>query len=458
MPAATSAGNDATRSPSRASSSSSSEVSVVSVIVRASIVIAFVALLCQSGYEPHSISSLVGRIGLGLGLGGRSLDTAHLRAVPASLVAEQLTAAALGDSLSNTNATRLHSIAIGYNTNLDLVLNAVDALRALGHHAPPSDCEPDRGSADLPIMTRNDLLCEFAAAFKAGIAAERFVDNGTLFESFVSELLLAHQHQQQQQPLAADDGATDTDGATTTAAAPEQSSRSFELSFHTGGNAALMANRLARDGVRVLLGGPVGPRLRSLLHHNVLPAAEVRSKRSNDAHRAADDGETSTDQIHLIMEYRKHQTWGDDGLQAPRANRFIVSHDKSNSHLEGMAVLHQHLECPSRKHHEHTAPAAATTTTTTTFDDLQALVVSGTHLCEALSDSERNSTLRRLGAHLQASLSKCPKVPIHLELAGVGDTSFLSHLAKSLFVYDAMRSQTFSHTHSRSNAHRSMQS
>jgi hypothetical protein len=63
----------------------------------------------------------------------------------------------------------------------------------------------------------------------------------------------------------------------------------------TGGNAALMANKLASVGCNVLLGGPVGDRLARLLN----PAITL----------AEPDAKALTDEVHLILEYQQGESW-----------------------------------------------------------------------------------------------------------------------------------------------------
>ncbi len=82
--------------------------------------------------------------------------------------------------------------------------------------------------------------------------------------------------------------------------------------YAIGGNAALMAQKLASSYMRaqVLLVGPIGPRLKALLHPLV---------RTQNSTRIAKD------EIHISMEYRQGEIWGD--MVAPASSRFITSHD-----------------------------------------------------------------------------------------------------------------------------------
>jgi predicted Fe-Mo cluster-binding NifX family protein len=62
----------------------------------------------------------------------------------------------------------------------------------------------------------------------------------------------------------------------------------------TGGNAALMANKLATQNCKVLLGGPVGARLKRLLHNDI----QLASTKLADI-----------DEVHLILEYKAGSSW-----------------------------------------------------------------------------------------------------------------------------------------------------
>ncbi len=66
-----------------------------------------------------------------------------------------------------------------------------------------------------------------------------------------------------------------------------------------------------------MLIGPIGPKLKSLLNEKILIPSETVIEK---------------DEIHLIIEYKVNEQF--NGFVAPTANRFIVSHDISNSKME----------------------------------------------------------------------------------------------------------------------------
>ena len=87
-----------------------------------------------------------------------------------------------------------------------------------------------------------------------------------------------------------------------------------------GGNAPVMANRLAREGCSVLLGAKMSKEAASQLHGGIRLAGNTTMEHRDD--------------IHLIMEYDKGERWGN--YEAPRANRFIIHNDYSNLMLESL--------------------------------------------------------------------------------------------------------------------------
>lgn len=262
-------------------------------------------------------------------------------------------------ALSRSAAPRAARVrlAVGYNANLDAVANAslllsaaaqaerVDLLRVV-----PRDHER--------IDSSTQLLACFAHFFALGAAAERHVEP-QLFERVVA-LALAAPH----------------------------------TTLSPGGNAALMANAAARAGAAsVLLGGPVGARLRPLLH------ADIRTVLSGDGDAPA------ADQVHLILEYRVGDTFGE--LVATRANRFILHSDNVNGRIEGLEAFH----------------AAALRL------EPHALVAAGLHLLQEQPRDFRSARVDAVRRELDAVPSS---VRSHLEFASIGERAFTAEVARAL--------------------------
>ena len=68
---------------------------------------------------------------------------------------------------------------------------------------------------------------------------------------------------------------------------------------------------------QILLVGPVGPKLKDLLNASIQVPVSCQ---------------TPNDEVHLILEYNARETF--ENVQAPNANRYIISHDVYNSRME----------------------------------------------------------------------------------------------------------------------------
>lgn len=249
-------------------------------------------------------------------------------------------------------------IALGYNANLDAVANATALLTARLHRDGRVD--DDVAPRDYArIESDAQLLACFAHFFALGAAAERHVD-AALFADLVAAALADPR----------------------TAVSP-------------GGNAALMANAAARAGAHsVLLGGPVGARLRPLLHGAIATVVA--------------DAAAADDQVHLILEYRVGDRFGD--RVATRANRFILHSDNVNGRVEGLEAFHAAVAAASRF-----VP--------------HVVVAAGLHL---LQERPRDFRSARVAA-VRAQLDAVPHaVRTHLEFASIGERAFTAELARSL--------------------------
>jgi len=160
--------------------------------------------------------------------------------------------------------------------------------------------------------------------------------------------------------------------------------------YSTGGNAALMANRLADLGSRVFLGGSIGPRLASLLHKSI-------------SHKG---GEGVKDEVHLILEYAPGESWGQ--LTSPRSNRFIAVHDETNSQLLALEEFHATMLSEFK-------PAA--------------IILAGLHLLEGQPEQVRRE---RVDAAKRAIEKTAQSTVIHFELASIANEEFLSLVATEL--------------------------
>ena len=104
------------------------------------------------------------------------------------------------------------------------------------------------------------------------------------------------------------------------------------------------------------------------------------------------------DEVHLILEYKVNENWG--GHVTPVANRFITSHDISNSEVAMMETFFESLE--------------------TYQPDL--IILSGLHLL----DSQKPQFSKKRIEMMLPLLQNLPVfVPIHLELASMANVEFV---------------------------------
>ncbi|XP_075059790.1 ADP-dependent glucokinase-like [Mixophyes fleayi] len=176
-------------------------------------------------------------------------------------------------------------IAIGFGGCLDII---VDGVALMQEAAIEPSYNPVHHNF---IETETQLAESFAYFFPPGAASERYVSNETLFRKLV-----------------------------------DASKRLSEMRWALGGNAPVMANRLAAEGCDVLLGGRLSQDELSVLSDRITVA-----------------GEPITDaDIHLIMEYSTGSKWGNHVSR--RANRYIVHSDLHNPMIDSLEDFKSQLE------------------------------------------------------------------------------------------------------------------
>ncbi|KAI0215573.1 putative ADP-dependent glucokinase [Lamellibrachia satsuma] len=173
-------------------------------------------------------------------------------------------------------------VAVGFGACLDVIGDAVEVLDKLGARSP-----------DFPehfneLESLEDLEKVFAYFFRHGAAAERYIKNATVFMSLV------------------------------------QATRDVNNSIEKlGGNAPMMATRFHMEGCKVLLGGKLSPQLQKQIAPNILVSG----------------GEVETDDIHVALEYKKGDVWGN--YVTPRSNRFFFHNDHNNPFLTSLEQFSQ---------------------------------------------------------------------------------------------------------------------
>ncbi|GAB1294299.1 ADP-dependent glucokinase [Apodemus speciosus] len=197
--------------------------------------------------------------------------------------------AAAWDALIVQPARRWRRVAVGVNACVDVVISGVKLLQALG-------LSPGIGKDHAVLHKTSDLGEAFVHFMGKGAAAERFFSDKETFHDIAQ-------------------AASEFPGA----------------QHYVGGNAALIGQRFAANtDLKVLLCGPIGPKLHELLDDNVFVPPESLQEE---------------DEFHLILEYLAAcigEEWGP--FKAPHANRFIFSHDLSNGAMNMLEVFVSSLE------------------------------------------------------------------------------------------------------------------
>lgn len=175
-------------------------------------------------------------------------------------------------------------VAVGFGSCLDLIADGLAVLKNVG--ATP----PDRPKHVNEIRSLEEFEEIFAYFFRHGAAAERFIDNDTLFSSLT-----------------------------------EAAKSIVTTQYKIGGNAPVMASRFQQEGCKVLLGAQMSNLLKTQVNSHIQVVGD----------------ELSEDDVHLLLEYSKGNKWGK--YTAPRANRFIVHSDVNNPMLASLESFAEEL-------------------------------------------------------------------------------------------------------------------
>ncbi|KAL7873152.1 hypothetical protein AOLI_G00122230 [Acnodon oligacanthus] len=176
-------------------------------------------------------------------------------------------------------------VAIGFGGCVDIIVDGVTLLNKIGLRPTDQPLHHDY------IENAEQLAQSFAYFFAPGAASERFVMNDTLFSQLV------------------------------------EASRELPGNrWSVGGNAPVMAGRMASEGCDVLLGGSFSPDFNDVLSQHITVAGNI----------------VEEPDIHLILEYPSGATWGQ--YTSRRANRYIVHSDDHNPYLDSMEEFEKRLQ------------------------------------------------------------------------------------------------------------------
>ncbi|XP_034415219.1 ADP-dependent glucokinase [Cyclopterus lumpus] len=237
-------------------------------------------------------------------------------------------------------------VAIGFGGCVDLIVDGVTLLNKIG--LPPTDQPLHHDYIENEVQ----LAESFAYFFAPGAAAERFVLNDTLFSELV-------------------EASRDLPGNR----------------WAVGGNAPVMAGRMATEGCDILLGGSFSPDFTDVLSPHITVAGNI----------------VEEPDIHLILEYPSGASWGH--YTSRRANRYIVHSDDHNPYLDSMAEFAEKLQ---------------------DFNpDL--LVVGGLQMMDnfPFQAGERDALFSRLSDLLSSS---SPTIGVHFEMASFVEESIMEDL------------------------------
>lgn len=183
-------------------------------------------------------------------------------------------------------AQAVRRIAVGVNSNLDMIVSATELLQAL-------NITPGASADHTSLDSLQDLQEIVSYSMQHCAGTERFFSNLEVFQQTV------------------------------------QAATTIPHTYHIGGNAALMAQKIleVEPQAQVLLVGHIGSSLRKLLHPRM--ATPTFSSQSRD-------------EVHMILEYPRGEEWG--AVRATCANRVIYSHDITNSKMMALEAFQPSLE------------------------------------------------------------------------------------------------------------------
>ncbi|XP_035282116.1 ADP-dependent glucokinase [Anguilla anguilla] len=176
-------------------------------------------------------------------------------------------------------------VAIGFGGCVDIIVDGVALLNKIGLQPRAQPLHHDY------IQNADQLAQSFAYFFPPGAASERFVVNETLFSQLV-----------------------------------EASRELPDNRWSVGGNAPVMAGRMAEEGCDVLLGGNFSPDFTDVLSQHITVVGKT----------------VEEPDIHLILEYPAGATWGQ--YTSRRANRYIVHSDDHNPYLASIEEFERELQ------------------------------------------------------------------------------------------------------------------
>nr|CDS31513.2 ADP dependent glucokinase [Hymenolepis microstoma] len=281
-------------------------------------------------------------------------------------------------------------IIVGFGGCTDITVNAITFLESLGVSSMKTPHSKQKGNSEVELNSLEDIVDEFTQMFAAGAAAERYVQNKELFDSLVFQAIA---------------NATNSDEL-------RKDGKRGYLSL--GGNAPVMASRLAREGAEVALAA----RLSAKEAQALPPKIKVLSAPSSYGLPSI----PKTD-FHLVMEFDKGSSWRN--FTAPRANRYILIRDEENPRLSSLwpDLLSSWLDRGDGRAKD----------VSTSYPDLFVLGGLQTMDNAVVSPDIRGERLEALKHFLSVKLPRATLV--HFEMASFVETAFVSNLTRTILPY-----------------------
>ncbi|XP_077996890.1 ADP-dependent glucokinase-like [Glandiceps talaboti] len=258
-------------------------------------------------------------------------------------------------------------VAIGLGACLDVFVDSMELFDTFGFEPPDNPEHYDM------IESSTELLKVYTYFFRHGAAGERYISDKETFKKLV-----------------------------------EVARELPDSRLAIGGNAAVIANRLAIEGCDVLLGASMTENLKNGLRDEIQVTGDYLSE----------------DDIHLLLEFKSGETWGK--YRAPRANRFIIHNDQANPMLHSLEAFQEKL--PGFQAH--------------------LLVIGGLQMMDSFPSDKRIDRIKALGDMLK---SVPEKTRIHFELASFAEEKMMNYLMDNVLPYSdslGMNEQELANLHS----------
>lgn len=261
-----------------------------------------------------------------------------------------------------------YKVAVGFGSCVDIFTDAIPLFESLNFEPPIS--KPKHYKV---INNHKELTSGFSYFFTRGAASERYVSDDILFDKIVNQVDKINPN----------------------------------AKYALGGNAPVMANRLAKEGKL---------NNKQISNGDIILAAqhsfEFNKNNWMDEVIKFTGPKTNVADRHLILEYKTNEKFGNK-LRSPRANRFIIHSDVHNPYLTG---IDKNFELEFIKMNP----------------DL--LIISGLQMMDNIpykSREERNGLIKKISEFCKEHR----ETKTHFELASFVDQELVNEIIKEIIPY-----------------------